>query len=190
MFPSAKKRKRAFPANHPRRDKGANTAKITFSGGQAGRGWKKSKEKAFDKKMKPAGKTFGAKKGGRDNKFGAKKKKFELNKKDKSFKSKGQKGNQGFKRKGAGAKQGFKQRKGKGWPADSSLDWDVNVLPYWCIWEQQLQDIESWLQGWWEQKCYIFILYYNSNVSINVCVLWFTITLLLLRRWFKLHSKL
>lgn len=113
MFPSAKKRKRAFPAKHSGRDKGANTAK-TFSGGQVGRGWKKSKdgEKAFEKKMKPAGKTFGAKKGGRDNKFGAKKKKFELNKKDKSFKSKGHKGNQGFKKKGA--KQGFKQRKGKG----------------------------------------------------------------------------
>lgn len=114
MFPSAKKRKRAFPAKHAGRDTRARSAKRTVSEVQAGRGWKKSKdgEKAFGKKMKPAGKTFGAKKGGRENKFGAKKKKFELNKKDKSFKSKGHKGNQSFKKKGA--RQGFKQRKGKG----------------------------------------------------------------------------
>lgn len=114
MFPSAKKRKRAFPAKHPGRDTGAHSAKRTVSEVQAGRGWKKSKdgEKAFGKKTKPAGKTFGAKKGGRENKFGAKKKPFELNKKDKLFKSKGHKGNQSFKKKGA--RQGFKQRKGKG----------------------------------------------------------------------------
>lgn len=113
MFPSAKKRKRAFPTKHPGRNKGANSAKTTVSGVQAGRGWKKSRdgEKVFGK---PAGKTFGAKKGGRENKFGAKKKKFEVNRKDKGFKSKGQKGNQSFKKKGAGAKQGFKKRKGKG----------------------------------------------------------------------------
>uniref|UniRef100_H3DMJ0 Peter pan homolog n=1 Tax=Tetraodon nigroviridis TaxID=99883 RepID=H3DMJ0_TETNG len=75
MFPSAKKRKRAFPAKHPGRDKGANAGKRTLSAGQ---------------------------KGGRENKFGAKKKKFE-NPKDKSFKSKGKKG-QSFRKKGAGAK--------------------------------------------------------------------------------------
>lgn len=113
MFPSAKKRKRAFPAKHPGRNTGAHSAKRTVSEVQGGRGWKKSKdgEKAFGKKTKPAGKTFGAKKGGRENKFGAKKK-FESNKKDKLFKSKGHKGNQSFKKKGA--RQGFKQRKGKG----------------------------------------------------------------------------
>uniref|UniRef100_H2T2U3 Peter pan homolog n=2 Tax=Takifugu rubripes TaxID=31033 RepID=H2T2U3_TAKRU len=116
MFPSAKKRKRAFPAKYPGRDKGAHSAKRSVSEVRTGRGWKKSKdgEKAFGKKTKPAGKTFGAKKGGRENKFGAKKKKFELNKKDKLFKSKGHNGNQSFKKKGAGARQGFKQRKGKG----------------------------------------------------------------------------
>lgn len=116
MFPSAKRRKRDFPAKHAGRDKGANAGRRTPPVGQAGRGWKKSKdgERAFGKKTQPAGKTFGAKKGGRENTFGARKKKFERNQKDTSFKSKGKKGNQGFQRKGAGAKQGFKQRKGKG----------------------------------------------------------------------------
>ncbi|KAM9345634.1 suppressor of SWI4 1 homolog [Symphorus nematophorus] len=128
MFPSAKKKRKMSPGKPQRKDRDAKSPKRNGPGGEqrrdkAGKGWRKSRdeEKAFGRKMKPGGKTFGGKKAGdREKKFGGKKK-FEGSKtfggkknKDKSFKSKGQKAKPGFKKKGAGAKQGFKQRKGKG----------------------------------------------------------------------------
>lgn len=137
MFPSAKKRqgsekthgpakkRKMSPGRPPRKDRDAKSPRRNGPGGQhrdkAGKGWKRDGEKPFGKKVKPGGKTFGAKKAGdREKKFGGKKK-FEGNKTfggkknmDKPFKSRGQKSKPGFKKKGAGAKQGFKQRKGKG----------------------------------------------------------------------------
>ncbi|KAM3598695.1 uncharacterized protein V6R79_021448 [Siganus canaliculatus] len=129
MFPSAKKRKgsdkthglakkrKLSSGKQPRKDRDANSPKRKGPGGlkqrdKTGKGWKKPRdeEKPFRKKMKPGGRTFGAKKTGDGRKH------FGGNKRDQSFQSKSQKAKGGFKNKGAGAKQkqGFKHRKGKG----------------------------------------------------------------------------
>lgn len=122
MFPSAKKRKGLSSGIPPRKDKDRisrspkrNVPERRQHRDKTGKGWKKTRdgEKPFGNKMKPRGRTFGAKKAGdRGDNFGGKKK-YE-GKRDKSFKSKGQKAKPSFKKRGAGAKQGFKHRKGKG----------------------------------------------------------------------------